>query len=269
MSNFTESEQSKKMWEEIADDWDERMGDTDNQFHREIIRPSTLKLLDPKKDDFILDIACGNGNFSRCLADLGAKVIAFDYSTKMIKYAKMRCKDYISNIDFILADATKYDDLMALKTDKPFDKAVSNMAIMDIVDIEPLFKAVYDLLSPNGIFVFSSVHPCFQTPNMQKIVEINDDTSENNVRMGIKTYKYIKPCIHQASVLAENNKRVLQYHMPLSILMNMCFKAGFVIDGMEEPVFKRSDTNSRLLEKMLFDWYEIPPSIIIRLKKQG
>ena len=31
---------------------------------------------------------------------------------------------------------------------------LSNMAIMDITDIEPLFMAVYELLEENGIFVF-------------------------------------------------------------------------------------------------------------------
>jgi hypothetical protein len=52
MSNYKEStEQSKKLWEELADNWDEKMGESDNQFHKEIIRPATLKLLEPKSGD--------------------------------------------------------------------------------------------------------------------------------------------------------------------------------------------------------------------------
>jgi len=46
------------------------MGDESNQFHRELIRPYTEKLLDIKEGQTILDIACGNGNFSRRLAEL-------------------------------------------------------------------------------------------------------------------------------------------------------------------------------------------------------
>ncbi len=49
-------EQSRILWEQLADDWDERMGDTDNQYHREIIRPATLKLLNPHSGEYILDI---------------------------------------------------------------------------------------------------------------------------------------------------------------------------------------------------------------------
>ncbi|MGN8819066.1 hypothetical protein ACTNEN_12215, partial [Oribacterium sp. HCP28S3_H8] len=37
---------------------------------------------------------------------------------------------------------------------------VSNMAIMDITDIEPLLMAVYELLQESGIFVFATQHPC-------------------------------------------------------------------------------------------------------------
>ena len=38
-----------------------------------------------------------------------------------------------------------------------FTKAVSNMAIMDITDIEPLLMAVYELLEESGIFVFAKM----------------------------------------------------------------------------------------------------------------
>jgi 2-polyprenyl-3-methyl-5-hydroxy-6-metoxy-1,4-benzoquinol methylase len=262
MSKYRESTtQSKAMWEDIAEEWDKKMGEHDNRYHRKIIRPATLKLLKPQNGDYILDAACGNGNFSRLMAEQGANVVAFDYSSKMIEYAKTRCAQYLSSIEFHVADATKYEDLRALKTDKPFNKAVSNMAIMDISDIEPLFNAVYGMLSADGIFVFSSVHPCFQTPNMRKVVETNDYTGESSVRMGITTYDYINSAMHQVTALASNSKQVLHYHRSLSTLLKLCFKAGFVLDGIEEPVFEREDNAEH------FDWYEIPPSIIIRLKK--
>jgi len=124
----------------------------------------------------------GNGNFSRSMAKSGVTVTAFDYSEKMITYAKERCKEWFDKITFHIADAANYDDLIKLKGEQPFDKVVSNMAIMDISDIEPLFRAVYDMLKSDGIFVFSSIHPCFQTPNMRKFTESNDYTDESFIR---------------------------------------------------------------------------------------
>ena len=63
----------------------------------------------------------------------------FDYSEKMVELAKKRQKRYADHIEFCVADATNETSLMALKRNKPFTKAVSNMAIMDITNIKPLY----------------------------------------------------------------------------------------------------------------------------------
>ena len=90
------TEESKKIWEENAQFWDNAMGDESNEFHREVVRPKVTELLSPNPADYILDIACGNGNYSSYLAQRGASVVAFDYSKKMIELAKrrqsVRCK---------------------------------------------------------------------------------------------------------------------------------------------------------------------------------
>jgi SAM-dependent methyltransferase len=146
MSEFeSTTDKSKCLWNELADTWDERMGENNNRFHNEIIKPSTIKLLEIKENDRLLDIACGNGNFSRYMAELGVKVVAFDYSEKMIENAQIRCRDFLSQIDFRVVDATKYNEVISLGKHGLFDKAVSNMAVMDISDIQPLFKAAAEL----------------------------------------------------------------------------------------------------------------------------
>lgn len=145
MSNWTTTtDESKKRWEKNADFWDERMGEHSNRFHREIIRPSTEELLEVNEGEEILDIACGNGNFSKRLVDLGAKVTAFDYSANLIENAKKRCSLYLDKIKFKEIDATNYNQLIELGFEC-FDKAVANMALMDIADINPLLNAVYKL----------------------------------------------------------------------------------------------------------------------------
>lgn len=62
---------------------------------------------------------------------------------KWWNWQKKRQKRYANNIEFCVADATNETSLMALKRNKPFTKAVSNMAVMDITDIKPLFTSVY------------------------------------------------------------------------------------------------------------------------------
>ena len=225
------TEESKKIWEENAQFWDNAMGDESNEFHREVVRPKVTELLSPDPSDYILDIACGNGNYSSYLAQRGASVVAFDYSKKMIELAKRRRSQYAKQIEFCVADATDRKSILGLKRNRAFTKAVSNMAIMDITDIEPLFMAVYELLEENGIFVFATQHPCFIT----------------------LTEKYMTPHSYYDIAIEGQPKEQIYYHRSIQDIFNLCFRAGFVIDGFYEECFK---TNK-----------EIPMVMIVRLKK--
>lgn len=231
MHNFIETtKESRSRWEANADYWDARMGNQSNFFHCNVVRPRTEQLLNIKKDDLVLDIACGNGNFSQRLVEKGAKVVAFDYSEKLIAHAKKRRSAYLHNISFQICDATNYEQILKLKQSRPFDKAVLNMAIMDISAIEPLFLAVSKILKSDGIFVFSTHHPCFVKPK------------------GI----YVTPRIHEGESIAGQPVLQYYYHRSLQDIFQVCFSTGFVIDGFFEE---------------LDDDKEHPVIIIIRLKK--
>jgi len=257
MSNWnTTTNESRKRWETNADFWDARMGEHSNRFHREIVRPSTEELLEVNKGEAILDIACGNGNFSKRLAELGAKVIAFDYSANLIENAKKRCTSYLDNIEFKVIDATNYKELIELGCES-FDKAVANMALMDIADIDPLFNGVYKLLKPNGIFIFSIMHPCFQSPKMRKIVETEDLGDKVETRSAVQIFNYISPQCYQGNAIVGQPVPQFYYHRPISEIFEQCFRAGFVVTGVKEPVFNSEKT----------EWSEIPPAIIVRLRK--
>ena len=224
-------EESCMAWEANADFWDIKMGDNSNSFHLNLVRPHTESLLGIKANDLVLDIACGNGNFSSRLAELGAKVVAFDYSNKMIANAKIRRSADLEKIDFFVCDATNYQQMLDLKKDGMFDKAVANMAVMDISDIAPMFQAVYDVLKSGGIFVFSTHHPCFIKP----------------------ADKYITSCTHKGEAIAGQPMLQNYYHRSMQELFNICLRSGFVIDGFFEEVD---------------DDKEIPVIIIVRLRKQ-
>lgn len=64
MAGYTVAE-SLKAWEANAEFWDAQMGDCSNRFHREVVRPKVSRLLDLQPGDFVLDIACGNGQLLR------------------------------------------------------------------------------------------------------------------------------------------------------------------------------------------------------------
>jgi 2-polyprenyl-3-methyl-5-hydroxy-6-metoxy-1,4-benzoquinol methylase len=251
---------SQTRWDENAVYWDDYMGDESNKFHRELIRPYTEELLEIEKGQTVLDIACGNGNFSRRLAECGVNVVGFDYSPPMIERAKLRSKNYSEQIDYYVIDATNYDSLINLGNRK-FDSAVANMALMDIADIRPLVKALYELLQVKGSVVFSITHPCFQTPGMRKVHETEDVNGQIISRNSIQTFDYLTPKSYEAMGIKGQPISHFMFHRSLSYYMNLFFSSGFILDGIEEPSFtKEKDTGE-------FDWYEIPPVVIMRFRK--
>ena len=70
-------EESKAIWNQNAEFWDCAMGDESNDFHREVVRPKVTELLNPDPTDYILDIACGNGNYSAYLAEKAVLCFGF------------------------------------------------------------------------------------------------------------------------------------------------------------------------------------------------
>lgn len=252
---------SQSRWENNAEFWDDYMGGKSNRFHREIIRPKTEELLDIQEGQTVLDIACGNGNFSRRLAELGANVIAVDYSPTMIERAVSRSQERLRRIDYRVMDATNYDSLLQLGEER-FDRVVSNMGLMDIADITPLSLALYKLVKRKGCFVFSIMHPCFQPPQLRKIHETEEVNGEIVTRNSIQITSYLNPEPFESIGIRGQPVPHLIFHRPLSYYMNLFFNAGFVLDGLEEPSFLRDGT-----EKDSFDWYEIPPAVILRFKK--
>jgi 2-polyprenyl-3-methyl-5-hydroxy-6-metoxy-1,4-benzoquinol methylase len=251
--------ESKTRWDTNAEFWDDYMGDESNRFHRELVRPYTEELLQIKQGHLVLDIACGNGNFSRRLVELGAKVTAFDYSTKMIERAISRTRDS-NNITYEVIDASDSESLLYLGKEK-FDRAVANMALMDIADVKPLVNSLFELLRQGGTVVFSIPHPCFQTPKMRKIQETEDADGEIITRNSIQTFDYLTPAPYQAIGIKGQPVSHFMFHRPLSYYFDLFFSTGFILDGFREPSFMKEKDGGK------FDWYEIPPVVIIRFRK--
>ncbi len=81
----------------------------------------------PSSDELVLDIACGNGQFARRLADLGARVVAGDFSERLVDLARWRSARHADPIEYRLLDATDEVQVLALGRQR-FDAAVCTRA---------------------------------------------------------------------------------------------------------------------------------------------
>ena len=253
---------TKGAWNQNAEFWDEKMGEG-NLFQRVLVGPATERLLELKPGELVLEIACGNGVFARRLAQLGARVIATDFSEKLLEQAKKRTSEYTDRIEYLLIDATNEEQLLALG-ERRFDAVVCNMAIMDIATIEPLMSVLSRLLKVDGRFIFSVMHPCFNNPKVKLGMEEEDRDGEIITEYYVRISRYIN--IPPQKGLAIIGQPVPQYyfHRPLNVLFNACFQAGFVIDGLEEPTFGQEDTGTRWFSWANFK--DIPPVLVARMR---
>ena len=253
---------TRDAWEANADVWDSRMGDEGNDFFNVLCWPVLASFLDPKPDSAILDIACGNGLTSRRLAALKANVTAFDFSANLIEKAKTR-PNPDDRISYHVVDATNEEQLLSLGKRK-FDSALSNMALFDMENIETLFRTLPKLLKPNGIFVFSITHPCFNNSSANHIVEEWDDGTIHT-RYAIKISRYMSSYQFEGLALRGQPKPQLYFNRPIQYYMNIGFQNGFVVDGFEERAFPPEHPQTSPL-----GWggkfSEIPPVLIMRMR---
>ncbi|MBI4198171.1 MAG: class I SAM-dependent methyltransferase [Chloroflexi bacterium] len=253
----------QRRWDANADWWDAQVGEG-NAFQRVLIGPSTECLLALKPGERVLDIACGNGNFSRRMAELDAQVTAFDFSPRFIARARARTTAHADRIQYLVLDATDEAALLALGR-RQYDAAVCTMAFMDMTTIEPLLSALRELLVPGGRLVFSVLHPCFNNAHGTKLaLEEEDREGELVETLYVKIHRYISATQAKGVGIAGQPAPQVYFHRPLSLLYSACFKAGFVLDGIEEPVFGPEDTAGHPLGWANFK--EVPPVLVSRMR---
>ncbi|MGC9367348.1 MAG: class I SAM-dependent methyltransferase [bacterium] len=100
------------------------------------------------ENGIILDLCCGTGQLDKALTDRGYRVTGVDGSEEMIEFARENAPE----ADFIVEDARyftipdRFDATLSL-----FD---SLNHVMELKELETVFKNVYSVLKPGGIFLF-------------------------------------------------------------------------------------------------------------------
>jgi 2-polyprenyl-3-methyl-5-hydroxy-6-metoxy-1,4-benzoquinol methylase len=258
------NEETREAWNQNAGFWDERMGEG-NDFVEVLIWPATERLLELRSGERVLDVACGNGLSSRRLAAMGAEVVAFDFAEEMIAHALERTTEHIDRIEYLVLDATDEAALLALGEGR-FDAAICNMALFDMAEIEPLMCALARLLRPGGRFVFSVLHPCFNSPHMALVAEQEDRAGDIVTIYSVKVFSYITPTVTHAAAMRGQPKPQLIFHRPLEGLLGLGFDAGFVLDGLEERAFPPHHPSTRDYLSWGANFSEIPPVLVARMR---
>jgi 2-polyprenyl-3-methyl-5-hydroxy-6-metoxy-1,4-benzoquinol methylase len=202
------------------------------------------------------------------MAALGVQVLAFDLSQALIARAMARTTEHRELIEYRVLDATDEAALLALG-ERRFDAALCSMALFDMAEIDPLMRALARLLRPDGRFVFSVVHPCFNNPAAVHVAAMEDREGEIITTYSIEVRDYIHSTMKHAAAIRGQPRPQPVFHRPLQTLFGAAFAAGFVIDALEEPTFPPDHPQGRSVLGWGPNYASIPPVLIARVRQRG
>ena len=215
-------------WDVLAHHYDSRHGDSGNDWHRNLVLPTTLNLLGDVRGKQGIDLCCGSGVLARQLVGLGAQVTGADQSETFLSLAEQydRSAD-VEWLCFALADIAEHVEPSS------FDFVTCTMALMDIPASEDLFAAAAHCLKPQGIAVVVTMHPVFKNPsNLQFRVE--GELASGGQREGIIISHYLTSMVQEVVGMPGQPQKQLNFHRSISHELNLAFDAGLAVDGFAE-----------------------------------
>lgn len=234
--NQSQDHQPPTDWGDVAEWYDRLVGDEGSEFHREVVLPGALRLLNAQRDESVIDIACGQGVLCRALNDRGVKVTGVDAAPQLIRAARQRGP---GKIDYRVGDARDLSFLAA----ESFDAAACVLAIQNIHPIAPVFATVSRLLRAGGRIVLVLMHPCFRGP---KETSWGWD-AENEIQFR-RVDRYLLP--RKTPIVTHPGKDpdiyTWTFHKPIESNVKALRTAGLLIDAIEEwPSHKTSTSGPR------------------------
>lgn len=214
-------------WDPVAAWYDKLVGEEGSDYHKHVILPATLKMLDPKEGEAVIDVCCGQGVLVRPLLDTGiGRLTGVDASPRLIESAKKR---HGSNprVKFVVADACK----PGAWADSSHDAATCLMAIHDVPDLVAMFSNLAQSLKPGGRAVLVFMHPCFRIPRQS---HWGWDADHKIQYRRLDRYGCALDIPITTHPGRQSGETTTFHHRPLADLLNALGQAGLAVTGSEE-----------------------------------
>ncbi len=243
-------DQTDSSWDHVAGWYDSLLDQRGSDHHQRVIVPGSLRLLNPKPDQRVLDVACGQGVLAAGLLQRGASVVGLDLSPRLIDAAHKHLQGAPGQVEFMVMDARELaQHVEQLGGEASFDSASLVMAAMNIDPIEPVFTGVRTMLRDNGRFVMVMLHPAFRAPQQSGWHWEEDESGgEKCVRTMSGYLSTFRSSIVMNPGQAAHGRRAVTtwtYHRPLQAYTAALGSAGFAIERIEEWTSQRASEPGR------------------------
>lgn len=209
-------------WGKVAHWYSNLLEKDEDSYQRRLILPNLTRLLEVKKGEIIVDLACGQGFFARKFAKLGAKVIGVDISRELINIAKQD-----KSVEYHVSQADKLDFLK----DGSVDKIVIILSLQNIENVNEVIKEVSRVLKPKGKLFAVLNHPAFRIPKVsswgwdeyRKVQYRRLDSYLSESKEQIQMHPGEKPW-----------QKTISFHRPLQYYFKLLNKNSLLVSRLEE-----------------------------------
>lgn len=215
-------------WGGVAEWYDKHLEKGTDTYHDKVVHPNLVRMLGDVKGKQVLDLACGQGMFSRILADKGAGVIGVDLGKELIAIAEKKNEGYKFKVHYFHSAS---NDLYMVK-DETKDIVVCVLALQNIEKLQETVQEVSRVLKKGGRFITVINHPSFRNP---KHTHWGYDEHEGVQYRRVDEYlSESKIKIDMTPGSREDKKFTVSFHRPLQVYVKTFGKHGLAVTRLEE-----------------------------------
>lgn len=196
----------------------------DDTYQARVILPNILRAMAIKKGEKVLDLACGQGFFTRAFFQEGADATGVDLGKQLVLIAK---KESPKDIQYFAQSA---EDLSIFE-DNSFEKIAIVLAIQNIEAPHKVFKECARVLVPGGKLFIVLNHPAFRIPKASAWGY--DEVTKTQYRR-VDNYMSESKVEIEMNPSKKGGPTTISFHRPLQYYFKTLANSGFVVARLEE-----------------------------------